>query len=384
VFDYKTSYTTATFPVTDIVRLFPYQDLGISGTDSGLTTPVQYIALEDYTDVSNRGSLGGSYAWKQLSLVSTGNYNLNDFSATSSNNLVGFTNNIIGISSLTATGLTIQVVSAQMSAQTALAATVVKTISGSATLDSAVTVTADVRVTKTFNLSVDSNFALSAVPVSTQDYAANFTATSTLTADGIVESGAFANLAVNATLSANAGLLAEGTATILSESALSVQALKIKDVLMSVDSACAVQATAIKTAVAEGTLANTATLTADVDKIVVGGINLLSAFAVAVQGNFFAGLSSSQQAQFAVTTAASKLVGVSADLLAFYTQLTVGRVISIDPFTTYLVPAETRTYKIHTETRLYSVEPENRLYKIRKESRLYTIDSETRIYNIKG
>jgi hypothetical protein len=384
VFDYKTSYTTATFPVTDIEKVFPYQDLGTAGTDTGLAAPIQYINLENYTDLSNRGTLGGTYAWKQLSLVSGQNYNLNDFSATSSNNLVGFTNNIIAISSLTATGQSVQVISANISAQAALAATVAKTISAQASLDSAVAVTADVLVTRTFSLALDSNFALSATAASTQDYTANFTVTSTLTADGIVESGAIADFSTSATLSANAGLLAEGTVSINSNSTLSANADKIKDVLMTVDSACAVQATAIKTAVAEGTLANTATLTADVDKIVLGGINLLSAFAVAVSGNKFTGVVSSQQAQFTLTTAASKLVGISANFTAFYSQLTVGRVISLDPYTTYVIPQETRAYKIHRETRLFTVESESRSYKIRKESRLYTIDSESRIYNIKG
>jgi hypothetical protein len=366
VFDYKTSFNSSTFPVTDIEKVFPYQDLGTAGTDTGLAAPIQYINLENYTDLSNRGTLGGTYAWKQLSLVSGQNYNLNDFSASSSNDTVGFTNNIIAISSLTATAQSIQVVSAQMSAETALAATVAKTISAQATLDSAVTATADVRVTRTFNLSVDSNFALSVTAASTQDYAADFTTVSTLTADGVIESGAIVNLSISTTLAINAGLLAESTVSMHSESTLTANIDKVKDVLMTVASDCAVQATAIKTARAQGTLANTATLSAIIDRIPAFNINLSSEFAVQAQAKKTVSVSSTQQSQFAVSTEARKLVGFNANFTAFFSQLTVSRVINFNPYTTYVIPKETRAYKI------------------RKESRLYTIDSESRIYNIKG
>jgi hypothetical protein len=69
---------------------------------------------------------------------------------------------------------------------------------------------------------------------------------------------------------------------------------------------------------------------------------------------------------FTVSTTAGQIKGTSANLQVSGFVLTAGQVIHLDPYRTYLIPAETR------------------LYKIRKESRLYTIDTETRIYKIRG
>jgi hypothetical protein len=274
--------------------------------------------------------------------------------------------------------------SAFLTAISSLTADLTGVQQGRADITSTANLSVNTRVTKPFAAALQSEFTVTASAGSTVEYDADFTATTTLTADVIVESGAFANLVADTALSANAGLLAEGTVTLESASTLSVNADRIKDVFMGVDSACAVQASAIKTASAEGTLANTATLSIIFDRIPAFRIDLSGEFAVVAQAVKTTNTGSTQTSAFTLTPTPNKIVGISANFTAFYSQLTVGRVISLDPFTTYVVPQETRAYKIHRETRLFTVESESRSYKIRKESRLYTIDSESRIYNIKG
>jgi hypothetical protein len=393
-FDYTNSYTSATYPTqnSDYRDQFfdgAYMDMGQDGTDSGLDSPKHFLELLDYTDstsIPDQGTVNTSWLWKSMqdnpTIIGS---NVIDYTASATDNSdQAILGPVRAKFTLTATAQIIQVISANLQSTSTLTVTARKTITGEANLDSAVTVTAVAQSTKEFITAIDSAFTVSVLAGGTVEAAADFASTTALTADVIVETGAFADFSTLATLAANAGLLAEGTVSLASESALTVNADRIKDVLMTVDSACATQANAIKTAVAEGSLANTATLSIIFDRIPAISIDLQSAFAVQTTAVKTTDTGSTQTSAFTTTPTPNKIVGVSANFTAFYTQLTVGRVISIDPFTTYVIPAETRLYQIARESRLYTVESESRNYKIRKESRLYTIDSETRIYNIKG
>jgi hypothetical protein len=70
--------------------------------------------------------------------------------------------------------------------------------------------------------------------------------------------------------------------------------------------------------------------------------------------------SSQPSSQFTATSTARRLVGLQAALNSQGFIITVGEVIAIDPFTTYLVPQETRAYYILEESREYLVEQETR------------------------
>jgi hypothetical protein len=71
--------------------------------------------------------------------------------------------------------------------------------------------------------------------------------------------------------------------------------------------------------------------------------------------------SSQFSSQFTVTSTARKLVALNAALNCQGFVITVGEVIAIDPFTTYLVPQETRAYYILEEQREYLVPQETRV-----------------------
>jgi hypothetical protein len=279
---------------------------------------------------------------------------------------------------------TVQIVSVNTTAVSSLTAQLTGLSVAQANITAVSTVTAIALSNKPFASALSSSTQLTVSAGATQKFSANLNSTTTLSADGVVESGAFANLSSTVSVTANAGRLLVSTSTISSAFTLQVNYIRIKTALLAVDSNCAVSANAVKTARAQFNQASTAALNVTVDKIRAIRADLLSDFGLGATARKTVRVISSQSAQFTQTAAARKRVGVSANFTAFYTQLTVGRVISLDPNLTYVIPAETRLYQIHKESRLWTIEGETRTIKIAKETRLYTVETDSTIYKIRG
>ena len=83
-------------------------------------------------------------------------------------------------------------------------------------------------------------------------------------------------------------------------------------------------------------------------------------------------------------TVNDKIRYFEAHLQAFNTQVTVGRIFTIDPFFLIKIESETRELYIIPETRLVAIDSETRNLVINQESRLLSINPETRVNIIKG
>lgn len=111
----------------------------------------------------------------------------------------------------------------------------------------------------------------------------------------------------------------------------------------------------------EADLTSVVTLTATIGSIEQFAVLTVSSGTLVCVNTRLKIYSSQPSSQFTATSTARRLVALNAALNCQGFVITVGEVIAIDPFTTYLVPQETRAYYILEEQREYLVPQETRV-----------------------
>jgi hypothetical protein len=110
----------------------------------------------------------------------------------------------------------------------------------------------------------------------------------------------------------------------------------------------------------EADLTVTATLSAIIGEIEQFAVLVASTGTMTTNAVKTTGAVQNISSEFTQTANATKFTGIVANWSAFYSNLTAGDVINLDPALTYQIPQETREYQILPESRLYVLQGESR------------------------
>jgi hypothetical protein len=281
--------------------------------------------------------------------------------------------------SLTANNTRLRYNSASVLAQATVSANAIKTAVSASSQTAVASQTAINTRIRSFDTSFESIASqLTAVAKVGQGFI-TVDAVSTLTAQATLTSSSLANIQSQATLNAtvfrvaSANIQAQAQITVTANSnyfkgasagitaSATLTAAPTKSVVANAAVASAFNLQTINTRVrpASSSINANATLTAEVNSEVFIIANLSSSSTVNAIGYF--------------------IVNGRANLTAFNTVLTVGDVIQLDPYLTYLVEQETRDFLVSEETRLFVTEPETRLFVVSEETRDYVIERNTAV-----
>ena len=209
--------------------------------------------------------------------------------------------------------------------------------------DSIATTLVAVGINATGTITAESRFTLTATVNAQTETTALLDATATLTAQTGPLRGFEADFTATATLEADAtriqptGFDVTATATLLAQTEQSV------------------------TRNTSSSQSSTATLGADATRIQQGSSALTSTATLSAAYDVFVIAESTLEAQATVLAITGRTRSAEAQLEGFSATVTAGRVITIDEFTTLLVPQETRVLKILPESRVLQVEQETRI-----------------------
>jgi hypothetical protein len=268
-------------------------------------------------------------------------------------------------SRLTVEGATVLILSGNLVSTATLTAQVNNLANAGSQISATATVTATAQITRTVTATVAVTVTQSSAISRTRSVSSNF-------------ESIFTEMVVIGKLSADISLLGtsfslqvEGTkiepirtgAELISQSTLSATGTGFTGISAQLASQTLVVADiTVKPPVRiEADLTSVVTLTVTIGSIEQFAI-LTSSSGTLVCVNTRLKRSSSQlNSQFTATSTARRLVALNAALNCQGFVITVGEVIAIDPFTTYLVPQETRAYYILEEQREYLVPQETRV-----------------------
>lgn len=126
------------------------------------------------------------------------------------------------------------------------------------------------------------------------------------------------------------------------------------------------------------------TVNAVANHITVNTFPLTSAFTLTadIVGGKIAVIDATVTATLTANTLNSKTLFGVVNITAFATELVVGTRVTIDPFLTLTVPAETGTKKVTQETSLLAVDSENRVNIITPEQRTITVPTEISTWHL--
>ena len=112
---------------------------------------------------------------------------------------------------------------------------------------------------------------------------------------------------------------------------------------------------------ATANLTTTATLTAVIGSIEQFAALTMSAGTMTITAQKTTGIIENFSTVSTATVIATQFKGIILNLSAFNSILTVGEVINLDPYLTYVIPAETRLWQITAESRIIAIEQETRV-----------------------
>jgi hypothetical protein len=173
-------------------------------------------------------------------------------------------------------------------------------------------------------------------------------------------------LTASSQLSADPIKVTFAQADITSNTAIVVDNLRIRYNNANTSAAFALSTAVTKAMEFAGTLSATATVSASSTRIQPGRMALISQTTLFANGFRVKQFVSNMQSEvYDFTCSPSFIVRVSANFIAFNTQLTAGRIIHLDPLLTWRIEPETRYLKINDESRVYMIEQETRIIKIK-------------------
>jgi hypothetical protein len=236
--------------------------------------------------------------------------------------------------------------SAEVAAETNIVIDNSRTRETSADLPSISTKLVAAAVTTNTVTDILAEFAVVADVVRVRDNEITAEITSEINAD-VVKTAVFdASLDTEASILANGTSSTDASAFMFVETSLEVVAQKSTEIILSAFSNAAISVDGERLRDNQIIAASQAEVNVTPIKIHDGAANLNS------EAN--------------VSTIATRVLLAEADLQAFNTTLTIGRVPAVDRIT-YKIPAETRIYKIASETRDWRIAGETRIYKIRSK-----------------
>ena len=275
-----------------------------------------------------------------------------------------------------------------------------------ATLTSSSTLTMSVTVVKVATANLTSTATIAATALRTKQLESNFTAIATElvavirvrpsgsidlnSTTSLTASGEVVKVLIATTLASQSSLLAQGEisvkadANLTSNFSLTANVRRTRSSAISVTSNFAQQTTATRTARLVSAMTTASTMTTSALKIPLFGVTMtanisVSADVIATKGFANLIIFANSQLNFSLPRVTRTY---QANFNAFYTQLTVGDVIHIDPLLTLLVEPETANFKIIPELRTVVWDSETKELKVIPESRDLIIDSETRLNKI--
>ena len=214
-------------------------------------------------------------------------------------------------------------------------------------------------------IQTDSIFTELAAVAKIGDFLVASDVVATMTVDGVISAGAIANITADTNLTAGSRVFWVGRSNQYVSAVMypTVTKAMFGESVMPCVFQETVNGTKVifgrMTTVAEFTLTAEATRTRDnPTQITASTTQITEAMRLRYgDANVFA--------QTEMYTSSQYIIRASADLTAFNTTLTTGRVIHLDEYLTYRVPAESRFLRIKPENRVYTIPEETRILKVK-------------------
>lgn len=384
-----------------------YVDIGSDGTATGLVRPFDYIKLENYTDLTNRGAAFsgvsiGNANWRQLGTTFTVSgvpyrYVL-AYTATEQDDVGPFAS----VSTLTVAPISVFITDANLSTQASLTANVTKLVGTIHNFALSTALLADgIRFRSTSAGLVVTGSELT-IAVKTGRTLVDMACTATVVADAVK------NVQAQASLSATSAVVCQPYDFTKAQAAFNVAAVQISQAVKTARTPVVVSATATLTAVARRTRSSAVSLTATSSlscaiKRTRGFVSapslVTSLFATpyttwegqaqlastaTVSANVIAGYigASTMTASTALACVITKITRITANLSAFDFMLAIGTKVTIDPYYQLVVPRELSVKRIRQETAVLTVDTENRVNTILAENMIIIVPSETSTWHI--
>jgi hypothetical protein len=352
-----------------------YLDLGDQGTATGLARPKHYVRLLNFQDIEEGGtkrSIQTQWNWQKLRVDSSeGTFPVIDYliaenyTATTDQNSTGILQGIrasffltvvsqavldnagslVSISTLTVLGSFNINNAAELTCTVTQTATATTAIGIVALLSVESTQTAVVGIRKPLSATLTSEATITAIVGATEQFDATVTSQFTLDCDSVIKPPirTEANLLSQFTVTADPASFTDSITLMMSSGTLTADVIVIPPIR------------------AEADLISTTTLTAVIGSIEQFAVLVMSAGTLTTQATRTRTVTAALICQATVSVTARRVRNAQVSLTAFNTQLTVGEVINLDPYLTYVIPAETRLWKITAESRIIAIEQETRV-----------------------
>jgi hypothetical protein len=207
------------------------------------------------------------------------------------------------------------------------------------------TVTVTVFRTQEFSADINSMATLAVIVGATEQFDATVTSQFTLDCDSVIKPPirTEANLLTQFTVTATPISFTDSITMMMSSGTLTADVTVIPPIR------------------AEADLISTTTLTAVIGSIEQFAVLTASSGTMITTAVKITGILETLTTVSTVTATITHFKGIILTVTAFNTQLTVGEVINLDPYLTYVIPAETRLWQITAESRIIAIEQETRV-----------------------
>ena len=290
-------------------------------------------------------------------------------------------------------------VNANITAQATLTANVARTRGINASVSAQVTVTPIARKTASAGSAVSSAFAIASTllrirssAIATESVATQLSAVakvgrglvtinavSTLNCDAFKAVIAQGNLSSNFAVSAEANLVKEVSAGLQSAVTVTASINRSRNVGAGFTAQATVTADVIKAIFADAILTASGQLTATASRNRPSGASITTRATLSATPSSQILVTAGLISRATVLAQGRFIVNAQANLTAFNTVVTLGSVIQLDPYLTYVIEPETRRFKISEETRLFALNQETRGYLITEETREYAVEQQSAV-----
>jgi hypothetical protein len=190
--------------------------------------------------------------------------------------------------------------------------------------------------------------------------------TAALTATAVTNIEGRSDIASVSTMTVSATTVSNGQATLESNFAQNIEYTRIRFNSSIQSAEFNSTATVVKTARVIANFNTVTEQTSTATKVISSVTALSSNFVQTVNANRLRNVNAAlTSVVYDFTCSPTFIVRVSANFIAFNTQLTAGRIIHLDPLLTWRIEPETRYLKINDESRVYMIEEETRIIKIK-------------------
>lgn len=170
-----------------------------------------------------------------------------------------------------------------------------------------------------------------------------------------------AALSVQVSVVVDSGNVLRAQANVASQVSVTTEATKFRPVAAALTTTASQTTTLVKIARANAGLTSTTTLSVAPVRILQYSSNQVAQVTVTATGSRFRLGAANLTSQASITAVVTPVVRFTAVLTSAGFVVSVGSIIHIDPYTTYVIPQETRNTLITEESRLYVINQETRV-----------------------